>query len=150
MDYQKILEQVVQSVDGVEHEINTEVRQEFSEFSDDIDIVLEAFKCLDRDDLLYLQHQMMEIQLMMKFGASCECENIRWHACLGRMETAVAHGAMRSKTGLVNLMVEEGILTPEAVALIEGAISKLFDDELPDLPEGITIPDDPSELSKDA
>lgn len=151
MDYQKILDQVVASVEGVEQEIDTEVRNEFSEFSDYIDVILEVFKSLNRDDMLHLQHQMMEIQFFMRLGASCDCdENPRWHACIGRMETAVTRGAIRCKSSVVDLMIQEGILTPEAVKLIEDAVDKMASDELPEMPAHITIPDDASELNKDA
>lgn len=151
MDYQAILSIMVESVEGIEREIDTEVRAEFQDLNEEIDVVLTSMKALDRSDMFRLNGQVTELLFITRMGTECTCDaHQRWHACLSRIESALLKGAERSKIGITQLMIDHGILTEDALEVVKGAKERRTKAELPELPTDIVIPNDASELTKDA
>lgn len=140
------LDIAIKTLDELEREIDTVIRVEFSECSDRLDDVILLIRTTDRSDVARLTSQMGRMQAIMKRGALCTCTaEARWHACLGRLSTAVEHAAMRYNMESVKIFCEqEGIpfdSIMEAMKMLAPE-NQQSTDELPPIPDHIQIPDD--------
>lgn len=150
MDYDTVLTNVVSSIEELEREVDIEVRKEFTDYSDRLDEVLDVLRTMDKTDFIRLTSQLMHLHSLVNMGTRCPCtKEARWHACLGRVESAIDNAADRCKRGMVNILVEDGAL-PQEIADELLQTDYQMTDVLPDLPSNTEIPNDVSELTKDA
>lgn len=145
------LELAIKSIEELEHEVDTVIRAEFSELGDRLDEVIMLIRTTDRSDVSRLVSQMGRMQKIMELGTQCTCEaEARWHACLGRLSTAMEQAAYRYNVATTQAYCEKlGIPYDVIEKILEQlAPEQTVTDTLPPIPDNITIPDDPRDLTR--
>lgn len=146
MNYDTLLDAAVQSLVTLEQEVDQEIRQEFAEYGNRLDEVVDLLRSVDRSDVHLLISQMGYMHGAVHLGTTCPCVvEARWHACLGRIETALVNAAVRLNAHTVEQYCEELGIPFDGVVDVLHELSP-GDGPLPALPHNVVIPDNISGL----
>lgn len=142
------LEFAINSVEELINEVDTTIREEFSDYSERLDEVIMLLNTTDRSDVVTLTSQMDRMHHIVHIGTHCPCTHeARWHACLGRLETAISAAAQRMNERTVRAMASDLGLDYDEIAEFIRKLADSPDDELPDLPIEIIVPDDIKDIA---
>lgn len=108
MDYDTLLDEVVRSVDGMIEKIDKNVRADFKDYTDYLDIFVDSLRSTDREDYLNLISQLQYMGMVLHDAATkCTCDKIRWHSCLSQLDAIFRSTARDCNVKVFKMVCEE-------------------------------------------
>lgn len=145
MEYDVLLGEVVRSVEGMIEKINSNVRSDFSDYSEWLDIFVDSLRSTDREDYLNLISQLQYMGMVLHDAATkCQCDKVRWHSCLSQLDAIFRSTARECNVTVFKMVCAERGIPSESVDFKfltnQSALSEEgIDFSVPDfIPEGLT------------